>query len=58
MSKSKGISVSEDWEVENALRTLTRAREIQKDKTLMAKVKKKAQQKMAEMGGIASENVK
>jgi len=38
-----------EWEVEDALRTLTRAKEIGKDKKLMADVRKMAAKKMSEL---------
>lgn len=41
------------WEVDDALRTLTRAHEIVKDKALMADVKKAAVEKATEMSAIA-----
>jgi hypothetical protein len=37
----------ESWEVEDALRTLTQARRIEKDKELMRLVKKLAAEKLA-----------
>lgn len=41
------------WDVEDALRTLTRAYEIVKDKGLMADVKKLASERAEEMEDIA-----
>lgn len=41
------------WEVDDALRTLTRAYEIVKDKSLMADVKKAAAEKAKEMADIS-----
>lgn len=45
----------DDWEVEDALRTLQRAEEIEKDTKLMAKVKALAQQKLLDLAAIAKE---
>lgn len=42
-------SDSRKWEVEDALRTLTRAHEIVSDKKLMSDVKKLAEEKRQEM---------
>ena len=41
------------WEVDDALRTLTRAHQIVKDKALMADVKKAAAEKATQMSAIA-----
>lgn len=40
------------WEVEDALRALTRAQEVIKDSKLMADVKKLARERMDEMSAI------
>lgn len=51
-SKAVGASVaaeSESWRVEDDMRTLILAREIQRDPKRMAAVRKLAQQKMADM---------
>lgn len=59
MAKSKNApapvsAVSDrDWEVEDALRTLTKAYDIVKDEKMMAKVKKLAGTKAKEMSDIA-----
>lgn len=44
-----------DWEVEDGFRTLCRAKEIQKDTKLMAKIKEYAKQKMTETASVVSE---
>lgn len=46
------------WEVESAMNTLQRAKEIQNDKKLMADVKKMASQKAKEYSNIASGKTK
>lgn len=50
---SSGPVADRDWEVEDALRTLTRAQEIQANAELMAKVKKLAAKRSTEMDAIA-----
>ena len=47
--KKSAVSPSQDWEIEEDMRTLMRAREIQRDPKRMAAVRKLAQQKMADM---------
>lgn len=49
--KSKVVGLSEDmkWRVEDDMRTLMQAREIQRDPKRMAAVRKLAQEKMADM---------
>lgn len=59
MAKAKketavGAASDREWEVRNALDTLTRAIEIIKDKGLMTRVKKLAGEKASEMSAIAS----
>ncbi len=50
------IAATEDsWQVEDDLRTMARAEEIQKDSKRMAKVTALAKKKMMEMASIASE---
>jgi len=44
---------SRKYEIEDALRTLTRAEEVKADKTLMAGVEKLAKEKAREMNTIA-----
>ena len=44
----------DEWEVEGALRTLTRAAEIRKDPKMMAKVRKMAKEKIERMKSLAS----
>lgn len=53
--KSSGccIASDEEWMVEDALRTLTRAAEIKKDQKLMVKVKALAQKKLQEVAAVA-----
>lgn len=59
MAKGKAVAATaapkmdRKWEVDDALRTLTRAYEIIKDKSLMADVKKLASTKAEEMEDIA-----
>lgn len=56
MAKKKhtlGIGIDQDWQVEDAMRTLMRAEEIRKDKKLMAKVKAMATQRLQEVAAIA-----
>jgi hypothetical protein len=45
----------EEWMVEDALRTLTRAKEIRADKALMAKVRVLAQKKLEASAAIVGE---
>jgi len=40
------------WEAEEDLRTITRAREIQKDKPRMARVRRAAREKLGEMSAL------
>lgn len=42
----------DDWEVEDALRTLGRAKEIQRDKALMSRVRTLAKKKLDDMRAI------
>ena len=46
---------SNDWEVEDALRTMMRAKEIEKDTKLMEKVRKLAEQKMKAAARFATD---
>lgn len=46
------------WEVESAMNTLQRAKEIQNDKKLMADVKNMASKKAKEYSNIASGKIK
>lgn len=48
-------AATDDWQVEDDLRTLARAEEIQKDPKRMARVTELAKKKMLEMASIASE---
>ena len=52
------VKVSEDekWRVENDLRVLVEAREIQNDAKRFAKVQALAKEKLLEVSAIASEN--
>ena len=50
------ISSDEEWRVENDLRTLIEAKEIQKDSKRLAKVQAMAKEKLLEVSAIASEN--
>jgi hypothetical protein len=55
MAKNSIASPVEDWEVEDALRTLIRAKEIQKDPKLLAKVQALAKKKMLDVAAVASD---
>ena len=44
-----------DWEVDDALSTLTRAEKIKKDKPLMERVKKRAAERLQEVAAVAAE---
>ncbi|MFZ2981873.1 MAG: hypothetical protein WA085_12640 [Sphingobium sp.] len=46
------ISINKKWKTEDDLRTLLSAKEIQKDKTRMAAVKKLAGEKSAELKNL------
>lgn len=46
---------NEDWEVEDALRTLLRAKEIKTDDALMAKVRKLMAFKLQEMKKVGAD---
>lgn len=48
-SKSDGY---EKWQAEDDLRTITRAKEIQKDHKRMANVRRAAKEKLAEMANL------
>lgn len=50
--KKGAVGPSQDWEIEDDMRTLLRAREIQRDPKRMAAVRKLAQQKMADMKNL------
>lgn len=52
------IGVDSKWQAENDLRTLCEAKEIQKDKKRFAAAQAIAKEKLAEMGGIISEEPK
>lgn len=54
-AKSSPFASSTDWEVEDALRTLMRAKEIEKDTKLMEKVRKLAEEKMKATASIATD---
>lgn len=47
--KAAAIKADDKWRVEDDIRTLMSAREIQRDPKRMAAVRKLAQEKMAEM---------
>lgn len=55
MAKKISCCVSDDWEVQDAFRTLCRAKEIEKDKKMMEKVKVYAQKQLESAAGIVSE---
>lgn len=52
----KGAALSEDkkWQAEDDMRTLLRAKEIEKDPKRMAAVREMAKQKMADIKQIAA----
>lgn len=54
-AKTSNLVASHDWEVEDALRTLMRAKEIEKDTKLMEKVRKLAEEKMKSAAAVASD---
>lgn len=47
--KSKPVAAEQDWQVEDDLRTLVRAKEIERDAKRMSAVRRLAKQKMTEM---------
>ncbi len=53
--KSIGMKSEDDWMVEDAMRTLLRAKEIRNDKKLMAKVSALAKEKLMELADVAAE---
>jgi hypothetical protein len=55
MAKAIGCATSsnDDWQTEEDLRTLCRAKEIKADPKRMKKCKELAQRKMSEMGSVA-----
>lgn len=55
MPKANVALGSQDWEVEDALRTLMRAKEIEKDPKLMEKVRKLAEEKMKSAAAVATD---
>jgi ribosomal protein S20 len=60
MAKNKGASApvaDRDWEIDDAVRTLTRAQEIEADPKLMEKVKKRAAEQAAELTEVAGSKV-
>ena len=57
MAKTGPVEASkgpDEWEIEDALRTLTRAEEIRKDPKMMAKVRKMAKEKIERMKSLAT----
>lgn len=46
-----------DWEIDDAVRTLTRAQEIESDAKMMAKVKKRAAEQAAELQQVAGTKI-
>lgn len=53
--KSLGMKSEDDWMVEDAMRTLMRAKEIRNDNKLMAKVSAMAKEKLMELADVAAE---
>ena len=51
------ISPDRKWEAEDALRTLTRAKEIEGDQKLMREVKRLASEKHEQLGKIAGKKL-
>lgn len=57
MAKKIGMPMaSDDWQCEDDIRTLCRAKEIEKDPKRMAKCKEMAKKKMLEMADVANED--
>lgn len=54
-TKSPKIVGTDDWEVEDALRTLVRAKEIENDPKLYEKVQKLAKEKMMAHAAVATD---
>ena len=52
MAKAASISSNNDWQVEDDLRTLCKAKEIEKDPKRMAACQKMADKKMKEMASV------
>lgn len=50
-----GIKEDEEWRVEDDMRTLMRAKEIEADPKRIAKVKIMAEKKLKEVAGVLSE---
>ncbi len=48
------VSMDEDWKIESALRTITEYNKLSKDKALMKKVAKKANEVAKEAASVAS----
>lgn len=53
MAKISAVKAEDDWVVEDALRTLMRAKEIKADAKLMKKVKAMAQKRLQEVASVA-----
>lgn len=49
----KTIAANDDWQTEDDLRTLCKAKEIQNDSKRMKKCQEMAKKKMMEMGAVA-----
>lgn len=54
-AKTSGLKVHDEWDVEDALRTMMRAKEIEKYTKLMEKVRKLAEEKMKAAAYIATD---
>jgi hypothetical protein len=55
-TKKSGLSAAEiDWQTEDDLRTLVRAREIEKDPKRMKAAQELAKKKMVEVAAVASD---
>jgi hypothetical protein len=55
-TKSPAIASSDDWQVEDDLLTLIRAKEIEKDPKRLAKARALAKQKMLDVAQVAADN--
>lgn len=50
------VSADEEWRVEDDLRTLVNAEQIEKDPKRMAKVRALAKKRLIELAGVAAES--
>jgi hypothetical protein len=54
-TKKLGVAAADDWQTEDDLRTLVRAREIEKDPKRMKAAQELAKKKMVEVAAVASD---